>query len=115
MSATSTVPSEVPSLFQSSWPRLPLAEKNNTPFRLAKDCRLVLEVPAVSSLTITVPAAVPSLFQSSTPCMPSLAEKKRVLPTMVMLAVADAVNPGLMSSTMVVPDVVPSLVQSSRP
>ena len=46
---------------------------------------------------MAVPAAVPSVFQSSKPWAPSLAEKKRVLPTTVKLRGLDLAIPGRMS------------------
>ena len=54
---------------------------------VANGCKVIdvglLLIPLAISFTITVPEAVPSLFHNSTPLIPSLAVKKRVLPTAV--------------------------------
>ena len=84
MSRTSTVPVEVPLLFQSSRPLVPSsATKNSVPLTLVSQEGLELAEPELMSLTRTVPVEVPLLFQSSRPFVPSLAMKNSVPLTLV--------------------------------
>jgi hypothetical protein len=71
--------------------------------------------PGLISSTIRVPAVVPLLVHISVPCVPSLASKKRRLPTAVRRVGYEPGRSGLMSATITVPPVVPSLFHSSAP
>ena len=65
---TRTVPSAVPSLFQSSVPVSGRkAVKKRVPLTLVRLVGPDEAAPGLMSLTRTVPAAVPSLLQSSVP------------------------------------------------
>src|SRR2546425_13922 len=79
MSLTSTVPSEVPSLFQSSLQTPGLsALKKSVPLLATRSMGTDDPDPGLISLTRTVPAAVPSLFHSSVPVSGRLAAKNKV-------------------------------------
>ena len=106
MSFTSTVPSSVPSLRQSSLlpAEVSLAAKKSVLPTFVRSCGKLC--PGLMSLTMSVPAAVPVLFHSSLPLLaiPSLAVKKRVLPiTSKLPALLLFPAPVLMSSTMSAP------------
>src|SRR6266536_2436756 len=107
MSLTSTVPSGVPSLFHSSWPRsAPVtgsrasALKKSVPPTRVRRSRVKPLGPGGKSLSMTVPASVPSLFHSWRP----KARKKSVSPTRVRLSGVDEPAPGLMSLTSLAPE-----------
>ena len=71
--------------------------------------------PGAMSFTMTVPLREPSVFHSSVPCVPSLAEKKKVLPSKPSGWGLKPAAPGLISLNMKVPLGVPLLTQSSEP
>jgi len=77
MSLTSTVPSEVPSLFQSSTPVAgSKAPKKSVPFTMVGSFQFESSGPGLMSLTSTVPSGVPSVFQGSHPVAGSQPTKK---------------------------------------
>jgi hypothetical protein len=76
MSLTITVPTSVPSLFQTSPPALPLAAtRKSVPPTLMSPLGLEDWSPEWISFTRTVPTNVPSLFHSSLPFAKSPAAK----------------------------------------
>ena len=120
MSFTNTVPSSVPSLFQSSRPFAEFnAPKNNVPFTFVSPLETPIKneppVPGMMSFTKAVPAGVPSLFQSSRPFTSSSATKNSVPFTSISSMSVEAALLALVSLTSTVPPTVPSLFQSSGP
>src|SRR5690606_16089234 len=109
MSFTNIVPASVPSLFQSSWPLVPLsALKYNTPFTSVNSVGYPEGIPWLISFSSTVPALVPSLFQSSHPFI-SVAGKYKTAFTLTKPLLPVPVTTSL---TRKVPASVPSLFQS---
>src|SRR5204863_1378886 len=112
VSFTITVPSLVPSLFQSSVPLVPpsLAEKYNVPLRFVINAGSFCEfekadaLPAAIDFTIDVVAAVPLLFQSSSPLEPLFAVKYSVPLRLIRFSGSELTfDPVRMSATRPVP------------
>lgn len=93
ISFTRTVPSSVPSLFQSSSPPLTSrARKKSVPSTFVSKKREELLSPTKMSLTGLVPSSVPSLFHNSLPRVVVNAVKNNVSPTTVKLSGANCVE-----------------------
>ena len=113
MSATSSVPPRVPSLFHSSSPfgRFE-AEKNTSPPTAVRELGYEPPFPSKTSPTSSVPSSPVARPELDT-CRSLYAVKNSVPSTFVSDSGAEPAEPGLMSRTNSVPAVVPSLFQSS--
>src|SRR5262249_53722303 len=103
MSATSTVPSAVPSLLHTSGPCSPSSATKQTvlPTLISRALTGLSEppLPGLMSLTRAVLVAVPSLVHSSGPWTPSSATKKSLLFTTTKCEGLELATPGTMSAT----------------